>query len=165
MVLTLQAAAYEGPKRDILIDVGTADSFLENQLKPDDFSEAAAGNKALTVQLRKQARPTLGFCYLVVFVLQRLCSPACRGHALPCRCVRALGAPDMRPADVYGRMSCVLVPCSTWSCQISMCMACRMAMTTPTLSSPHLWTTTCATMRRRSRLEAVGAPVALCVMQ
>ena len=53
----LQAAAYEGPKRNILIDVGTADSFLENQLKPDDFSEAAAGNKALEVQLRKQARP------------------------------------------------------------------------------------------------------------
>ena len=58
MVLLVQAAAYEGPKRDILIDVGTADSFLENQLKPDDFSEAAAGNKALAVQLRKQARPT-----------------------------------------------------------------------------------------------------------
>ena len=36
--------------------MGTADNFLENQLKPDDFSEAAAGNKALEVQLRKQAR-------------------------------------------------------------------------------------------------------------
>ena len=59
MVLLVQAATYEGPKRDILIDVGTADSFLENQLKPDDFTEAAAGNKALAVQLRKQARPTL----------------------------------------------------------------------------------------------------------
>lgn len=78
MVLLVQAGAYEGPKRDILIDVGTADSFLENQLKPDDFSEAAAGNKALTVQLRKQARPIPRFFYVsAAFVLPWL------AHFLP----------------------------------------------------------------------------------
>ena len=57
VVLLLQAAVYAGPKRNILIDVGTADNFLENQLKPDDFCEAAASNEALEVQLRKQVHP------------------------------------------------------------------------------------------------------------
>ena len=52
----MQAKEYGGPKREILIDVGTADPHLEKQLKPDDFREAAASNKALDVQLRKQAR-------------------------------------------------------------------------------------------------------------
>ncbi len=51
-----QAGAYDGPKRDVLIDVGTADPYLAEQLRPDDFAQAAAGNKALAVQLRKQAR-------------------------------------------------------------------------------------------------------------
>ena len=52
----VQAKEYGGPKREVLIDVGTADPHLEKQLKPDDFREAAASNKALDVQLRKQAR-------------------------------------------------------------------------------------------------------------
>jgi S-formylglutathione hydrolase FrmB len=56
-----QAGAYDGPKRDVLIDVGTADPYLAEQLRPDDFAQAAAGNKALAVQLRKQARqPRVG---------------------------------------------------------------------------------------------------------
>ena len=81
----MQAATYEGPKRDILIDVGTADSFLENQLKPDDFTEAAAGNKALAVQLRKQARPTLRVftCLRCVAVASTLSFPVCLALASP----------------------------------------------------------------------------------
>lgn len=51
-----QASTYDGPKRDVLIDVGTADPYLAEQLRPDDFVQAATSNKALKVQLRKQAR-------------------------------------------------------------------------------------------------------------
>ena len=35
---------YSGPKPSILIDQGTADNFLTNQLKPENFAAAAAGN-------------------------------------------------------------------------------------------------------------------------
>ena len=49
-----QAKAYSGPHREVLIDVGTADSFLKNQLKPDNF--AAAANGPVKAKLRKQAR-------------------------------------------------------------------------------------------------------------
>lgn len=93
----MQAAAYEGPKRDILIDVGTADSFLENQLKPDDFSKAAAGNKALALQLRKQARPHLRFFYDLVVVLPWLAYflPVRLALALTCGTVRAFCGADM----------------------------------------------------------------------
>ena len=33
---------YSGPKPSILIDQGTADGFLQNQLKPENFAAAAA---------------------------------------------------------------------------------------------------------------------------
>ena len=33
---------HSGPKPSILIDQGTADGFLYNQLKPDNFAAAAA---------------------------------------------------------------------------------------------------------------------------
>ena len=33
---------YSGPKPSILIDQGTADGFLNNQLKPENFAKAAA---------------------------------------------------------------------------------------------------------------------------
>ncbi|KAK9837128.1 hypothetical protein WJX81_004933 [Elliptochloris bilobata] len=62
------AGEYSGPKRDILIDVGTTDPYLENQLKPDDFSEAAAGSKALEVQLRKQDGYDHSYAFISTFV-------------------------------------------------------------------------------------------------
>lgn len=37
-------AAYQGPKAPILIDQGTADGFLKDQLKPENFAAAAAAN-------------------------------------------------------------------------------------------------------------------------
>ena len=45
---------YSGPQRDILIDVGTGDNFLEKQLKPEALENAAKANKALQCRVRLQ---------------------------------------------------------------------------------------------------------------
>lgn len=50
--MTVQA--YSGPKRKILIDQGSADEFLQNQLKPENFQEACSGNPAISLDLRIQ---------------------------------------------------------------------------------------------------------------
>ena len=52
----LQVKGYDGPVRAVLIDVGTKDDFLEKQLKPEAFAEAARGNSNIKLQLRLQAR-------------------------------------------------------------------------------------------------------------
>jgi S-formylglutathione hydrolase len=44
---------YSGPKPSILIDQGTADSFLQTQLKPENFA-AAAAKAGYPVQVRMQ---------------------------------------------------------------------------------------------------------------
>lgn len=51
-----QVKDYSGPPRSILIDVGTADDFLEKQLKPENFANAAAthGGSSIKLQLRMQ---------------------------------------------------------------------------------------------------------------
>lgn len=51
-----QVKDYSGPPRSILIDVGTADDFLEKQLKPENFASAAAihGGSSIKLQLRMQ---------------------------------------------------------------------------------------------------------------
>lgn len=51
----LQVKGYKGPSRKILIDVGTKDDFLENQLKPDVLAKAAPGTP-VSVDLRLQVR-------------------------------------------------------------------------------------------------------------
>ena len=48
------AKAYDGPKRDILIDQGTADNFLKEQLDPAAFKAAAEGNSKLHLTHRMQ---------------------------------------------------------------------------------------------------------------
>jgi S-formylglutathione hydrolase len=46
---------YQGPKLDILIDQGCADGFLQNQLKPENFSAAAASvGYPCTVRMQPQ---------------------------------------------------------------------------------------------------------------
>lgn len=52
----MQVRGYDGPVRAVLIDVGSADDFLENQLKPQAFADAAQGNAKVKVELRLQAR-------------------------------------------------------------------------------------------------------------
>ena len=53
--MLLQVKGYKGPSRKILIDVGTKDDFLENQLKPYVFAKAASGTP-VSVDLRLQVR-------------------------------------------------------------------------------------------------------------
>ena len=45
---------YSGPRVPILIDQGSADGFLANQLKPQNLAAAAAANGAYPVNLRMQ---------------------------------------------------------------------------------------------------------------
>ena len=54
-VMLLQVKGYKGPVRKILIDVGTKDDFLENQLKPDVLAKAAS-DTPVSVDLRLQVR-------------------------------------------------------------------------------------------------------------
>lgn len=77
--LNTQAKGYSGPPRAVLIDVGTSDDFLEKQLKPEAFAEAAKGNAAIKLQLRMQAR--FPACNLFVHALHA-CAPFTQ---IPCR--------------------------------------------------------------------------------
>ena len=47
-------AKYQGPQSPILIDQGTGDGFLKDQLKPENFAAAAAkaGYQSVSVNMR-----------------------------------------------------------------------------------------------------------------
>lgn len=49
------AKGYSGPARDVLVDIGTSDSFLAEQLDPAAFKAAAAANSKIQLDLRLQA--------------------------------------------------------------------------------------------------------------
>lgn len=48
------AKSYSGPARDLLVDQGTADNFLKEQLDPSDLRKAVEGNSKLQLSLRFQ---------------------------------------------------------------------------------------------------------------
>ena len=48
------AQAYKGPKRDILVDIGTGDSNLDGQLRPESLEQAVKGNSQLHLDIRMQ---------------------------------------------------------------------------------------------------------------
>jgi S-formylglutathione hydrolase len=60
-------AHYNGPKKEILIDQGDADSFLEQQLRPSDFV-AAANAVQHPVQLRMQPGFDHGYFFIQAFI-------------------------------------------------------------------------------------------------
>ncbi|CAL8462943.1 g2477 [Coccomyxa elongata] len=62
--------SYSGPPRSILIDVGTADDFLEKQLKPENFAKAAAahGGSSVKLQLRMQDGYDHSYFFMSTFV-------------------------------------------------------------------------------------------------
>lgn len=47
------ASSYSGPKLDVLIDTGTEDEFLQRELHPWAFAEAATGKLNLTLNMRE----------------------------------------------------------------------------------------------------------------
>ena len=49
------AKSYDGPQREILVDQGTADNFLKEQLDPTAFIKAADSNSKLKLTHRMQA--------------------------------------------------------------------------------------------------------------
>lgn len=62
------AKGYTGPARHLLVDTGTADSFLEVQLKPERLEQAVAGNERLTVESRLQAGYDHSYFFIASFV-------------------------------------------------------------------------------------------------
>merc|ERR1712038_1292533 len=58
---------YNGPKAPILIDQGTADGFLSNQLKPTNFTAAAASNR-YPINLRMQALYDHSYYFISTFM-------------------------------------------------------------------------------------------------
>ena len=54
----LPMGRYSGPERDILVDQGTADNFLKEQLDPTAFKAAANGNSKINLQHRMQVTET-----------------------------------------------------------------------------------------------------------
>ena len=60
--------SYSGPKPSILIDQGTADGFLRNQLKPENFA-AAAAEAGYPCQVRLQ--PLYDHSYYMISTFMR----------------------------------------------------------------------------------------------
>jgi len=58
---------YSGPKPCILIDQGTADLFLNNQLKPGNFA-AACGEAGYPVQVRMQPSYDHSYYFISTFM-------------------------------------------------------------------------------------------------
>jgi hypothetical protein len=75
-VVILQVKKYDGPARSILIDVGSKDDFLEVQLKPENFAEAAGGNPSVKLQLRMQVHMTHHATFMTVH--SYICSSTAR---------------------------------------------------------------------------------------
>lgn len=62
------AAKYAGPAQEFLIDQGTADKFLAEQLHPMDFVRACSENGSLRVTLREQQGYDHGYYFIATFV-------------------------------------------------------------------------------------------------
>ena len=68
------AQSYSGPEKDIMLYIGTGDSFLKDQLMPEALEKAASGNKLLNLDLKMQAGPTSMDVYVKKQSLSRPCS-------------------------------------------------------------------------------------------
>lgn len=53
------AKSYDGPRIDVLVDQGTADKFLVEQLDPKAFKAAADGNSKINLEHRMQVSTSL----------------------------------------------------------------------------------------------------------
>jgi len=78
--LLLEAGAARGRFDDILIDQGTADSFLESQLKPT-FLEAAAQTAGQKLSLRMQPGYDHSYFFIATFIEDHLVFHAERAQA------------------------------------------------------------------------------------
>jgi S-formylglutathione hydrolase len=62
---------YAGPKRTILVDQGTKDSFLETQLRPQSLADAAKA-AAVPLTLRMQEGYTHSYFFIASFMEDHL---------------------------------------------------------------------------------------------
>lgn len=62
------AGAYTGPPRDLLIDTGTGDSFLEVQLQPHTLEAAVKSSSALSITSRMQEGYDHSYFFIATFM-------------------------------------------------------------------------------------------------
>jgi len=71
---------YAGQSLDILVDQGTADKFLENQLKPENLSNAAKGNGNVNLTLNLREGYDHSYYFIASFMESHLEFHAARLH-------------------------------------------------------------------------------------
>ncbi|KAI8826101.1 putative esterase D [Fimicolochytrium jonesii] len=64
--------SYNGPKRDVLVDQGTSDNFLEEQLQVFKLTSAAETNDKVQVQVRMQEGYDHSYFFISTFVEDHL---------------------------------------------------------------------------------------------
>lgn len=67
-----QIERYQGSPIDLLIDQGTADEFIDTQLKPHLLEEAAAANPTVRLQLRRQDGYDHSYYFISTFVADHI---------------------------------------------------------------------------------------------
>jgi len=77
-----QLIALRGYARELLIDVGTADNFLQEQLRPELF-ENACNDAGVTLTLRRQAGYDHSYYFISTFMREHLAWHAARLSQMP----------------------------------------------------------------------------------
>ena len=62
------AKGYKGPKTEIFVDLGTADSFLEEQLLPENLKAAVEANPSIDMRLEYRDGYDHSYFYIASFV-------------------------------------------------------------------------------------------------
>ena len=63
---------YAGPERHILVDVGTKDSFLATQLRPEVLADACQASSSVKLSLRMQDGYTHSYFFIASFIEDHL---------------------------------------------------------------------------------------------
>ncbi|KAI8807697.1 Alpha/Beta hydrolase protein [Cladochytrium replicatum] len=66
---------YAGPSLDVLVDQGSVDSFLESQLRPQNFVEASKVNSNVNINVRVQDGYDHGYFFIQTFVGMQAANP------------------------------------------------------------------------------------------
>lgn len=62
------AKSYKGPELDILMDTGTGDDFLSQQLTPEKLVEAASGNQKLNLTSNMRDGYDHSYFFIATFI-------------------------------------------------------------------------------------------------
>lgn len=66
------AKAYKGPKVEVFIDQGTDDSFLREQLKPENFKSAVENQSNIDLKLEYREGYDHSYFYIATFAEEHI---------------------------------------------------------------------------------------------